>query len=57
MISSTRNKHKLAEMAISARSRAAALPPEVELPPESGETFAANALTARAARYALPDGW
>ncbi len=56
MILSTRNRHKLAEMSellpgVDLRP----LPPEVELPPESGETFAANALIkARAARAALP---
>ena len=57
MILSTRNKHKLAEMAeLLSGVELRPLPPEVELPPESGETFAANALIkARAARAALPD--
>lgn len=56
MILSTRNRHKLAEMSeLLPGTELRPLPPEVELPPESGETFAANALIkARAARAALP---
>ena len=54
MILSTRNQHKLAEMSellpgVDLKS----LPPEVELPPETGDSFEANALIkARAARAA-----
>ena len=57
LILATRNKHKVAEMAallpgVGLRP----LPPEVELPPETGETFEANALIkARAAHAALPE--
>jgi XTP/dITP diphosphohydrolase len=56
LILATRNKHKLTEMSellpgVDLRP----LPPEVELPPEGGETFAANAsIKARAAHAALP---
>ncbi len=57
MILSTRNRHKLAEMSeLLPGVELRPLPPEVELPPESGETFEANALIkARAAHAALPD--
>ena len=54
MILATRNRHKLKEMAellpsVDLRT----LPPEVELPPEDGDSFEANALIkARAARAA-----
>jgi XTP/dITP diphosphohydrolase len=56
LILSTRNRHKLAEMSeLLPGVELRPLPPEVELPPESGETFAANALIkARAAHTALP---
>jgi XTP/dITP diphosphohydrolase len=56
LILSTRNRHKLAEMSeLLPGVELRPLPPEVELPPESGETFEANALIkARAARAALP---
>jgi len=56
LILSTRNRHKLAEMAeLLPGVELRALPPEVELPPETGDTFIANALIkARAARAALP---
>ncbi len=56
MILSTRNRHKLAEMSeLLPGVELRPLPPEVELPPESGETFEANALIkARAAHAALP---
>ena len=56
MILSTRNRHKLAEMSeLLPGVELRPLPPEVELPPESGETFAANALIkAKAAHAALP---
>jgi len=54
LILATRNEHKLRELAeILPDAGLRPLPPEVELPPESGETFAANALIkARAAREA-----
>jgi XTP/dITP diphosphohydrolase len=54
---STRNRHKLAEMSeLLPELELAPLPRELELPPESGETFEANALIkARAARDALPE--
>ncbi|MGB7685165.1 MAG: RdgB/HAM1 family non-canonical purine NTP pyrophosphatase [Solirubrobacterales bacterium] len=57
MILSTRNRHKLAEMSeLLPGVELRPLPPEVELPPESGETFEANALIkARAAHAALPN--
>jgi XTP/dITP diphosphohydrolase len=56
LILSTRNKHKLAEMSeLLPGLELTPLPPEVELPPETGETFEANALIkAWAARAALP---
>jgi XTP/dITP diphosphohydrolase len=56
VILSTRNKHKLAEMSeLLPGVELRPLPPEVELPPETGETFEENALIkARAARAALP---
>jgi XTP/dITP diphosphohydrolase len=55
-ILATRNRHKLAEMSeLLPGVELAPLPPEVELPPESGESFEANALIkARAAHAALP---
>ncbi len=54
MILATRNEHKLRELAeILPDAELRPLPPGIELPPESGETFAANALIkARAAREA-----
>jgi XTP/dITP diphosphohydrolase len=56
VILSTRNRHKLAEMAeLLPGIELRPLPPEVELPPETGQTFEENALIkARAARSALP---
>jgi XTP/dITP diphosphohydrolase len=56
VILSTRNKHKLAEMSeLLSGVELRPLPPEVELPPETGKTFEENALIkARAARAALP---
>jgi XTP/dITP diphosphohydrolase len=54
LILATRNEHKLRELAeILPAAGLRPLPPEVELPPEDGETFADNALIkARAARAA-----
>jgi XTP/dITP diphosphohydrolase len=54
LILSTRNRHKLREMAQLLPSvELQPLPDEVELPPEDGDSFAANALIkARAAREA-----
>jgi XTP/dITP diphosphohydrolase len=54
LIVATRNEHKLHELAeILAPIELVALPAEVELPPETGETFAENALIkARAAHEA-----
>ena len=54
MILSTRNQHKLAEMSeMLPGVDLKPLPPEVELPPETGDSFEANALIkARAARAA-----
>jgi XTP/dITP diphosphohydrolase len=54
LILSTRNRHKLREMGeLLPGADLQSLPDEVELPPEDGETFAANALIkARAARAA-----
>ncbi len=54
MILATRNRHKLAEMAeLMPEVALQTLPPEVEMPPEDGDSFAANALIkARAARQA-----
>ena len=54
LVVATRNDHKLSELAeILAGVELVALSPEVELPPETDDTFAANALTkARAARAA-----
>ena len=57
LIVATRNEHKLRELGeILAGIELAPLPAEVELPPETGETFAENALIkARAARAATGD--
>lgn len=54
MILATRNRHKLAEMAeLLPDLDLRPLPPEVELPPEDGDSFEANALIkARAAHRA-----
>ncbi len=54
MILSTRNPHKLREMSeLLPGVELEPLPPEVELPPEDGDSFAANALIkARAAQAA-----
>lgn len=54
MILATRNRHKLAEMAqLLPGAELRPLPPEVEMPPEDGDSFEANALIkARAAREA-----
>jgi XTP/dITP diphosphohydrolase len=54
LVLATRNDHKLRELSeILPGFELQALPPEVELPPETGETFAANALIkAHAAREA-----
>ena len=54
LVVATRNPHKLGELAESLPAlELIPLPPEVELPPEDGDTFAANALIkARAAREA-----
>jgi XTP/dITP diphosphohydrolase len=54
LILATRNEHKLRELAeILPDAGLQPLPPGVELPPETGETFAANALIkARAVREA-----
>lgn len=54
LVVATRNEHKLAELrAILSGWELLPLPPEVELPPEDGETFAENALgKARAAAAA-----
>lgn len=54
LVVATRNEHKLSELAeILDGIELAPLPPEVELPPETGATFADNALIkARAAREA-----
>lgn len=54
MILSTRNRHKLREMGeLLPTAELRPLPDEVELPPEDGDSFAANALIkARAARAA-----
>ncbi len=54
MILATRNEHKLRELAeILPAAGLRPLPPEIELPPEDGESFADNALVkARAAREA-----
>lgn len=53
----TRNEHKLRELAeVLPRVELKALPPEVEMPPEGGDSFAANALIkARAARLATDE--
>jgi XTP/dITP diphosphohydrolase len=55
VVVATRNEHKLRELAeILAGFELESLPPEVELPPETGETFEENALIkARAARAAV----
>ena len=52
VVVATRNEHKLRELAeILVGFELEPLPPEVELPPETGETFEENALIkARAAR-------
>ena len=57
LIAATRNDHKLRELAqILEGVELAPLPPEIELPPEDGETFAANALLkARATHAACGD--
>jgi XTP/dITP diphosphohydrolase len=57
LIVATGNKHKLAEMSeLLPGLELAPLPPEVELPPETGATFAENALIkARATQAALPE--
>jgi XTP/dITP diphosphohydrolase len=54
LVLATRNAHKAREFAgLLAPHEVAPLPPEVELPPEDGDTFAANALgKARAAAAA-----
>jgi XTP/dITP diphosphohydrolase len=54
LILATRNAHKAREFAtLMAPYDVAELPPDVELPPETGETFAENALgKARAAAFA-----
>jgi XTP/dITP diphosphohydrolase len=54
LVVATRNQHKLRELhEILTGIELVPLPPEVELPPETGETFAENALIkARAARQA-----
>jgi XTP/dITP diphosphohydrolase len=54
LVVATRNQHKLGELReILTGIELVPLPPEVELPPETGETFAENALIkARAARQA-----
>ncbi|MBI5105593.1 MAG: RdgB/HAM1 family non-canonical purine NTP pyrophosphatase [Solirubrobacterales bacterium] len=54
LVLSTRNAHKLREFApLLAPHEVVALPDDVQLPPEDGDTFAANALTkARAAAHA-----
>jgi XTP/dITP diphosphohydrolase len=55
VVVATRNEHKLLELAeILVGFELEPLPPEVELPPETGETFQENALIkARAARAAV----
>jgi XTP/dITP diphosphohydrolase len=55
LVLATRNDHKAEEFsALLAPHEVVALPPEVELPPETGTTFAENALgKARAAAQAL----
>jgi XTP/dITP diphosphohydrolase len=54
LILATRNRHKLAEMAeLLPAIDLQPLPPEIEMPPEDGDSFEANALIkARAARAA-----
>ena len=54
LVVATRNEHKLRELGeVLAGVRLESLPEEVELPPEDGDSFAANALIkARAARAA-----
>ncbi|HSK49641.1 MAG TPA: RdgB/HAM1 family non-canonical purine NTP pyrophosphatase [Solirubrobacterales bacterium] len=58
LVLSTRNRHKLREMGeLLPTVELRPLPEEVELPPEDGDTFAANALIkARAARAATGAG-
>jgi XTP/dITP diphosphohydrolase len=55
LVLATRNPHKVREFdALLAPHRVGALPDDVELPPETGATFASNALTkARTAAAAL----
>jgi XTP/dITP diphosphohydrolase len=57
LILATRNEHKLRELAeILVGVQLRPLPPEVQLPPEDGESFAANALIkARAAQRATAE--
>jgi XTP/dITP diphosphohydrolase len=56
LVLSTRNPHKLREFeALLAPHRVVPLPPEVELPPETGETFEENA-AAKARAAALATG-
>jgi XTP/dITP diphosphohydrolase len=57
LVVATRNEHKLRELGeILAGIELVPLPPEVELPPEDGETFSENALIkARAAHEATGD--
>ncbi|MGA8746880.1 MAG: RdgB/HAM1 family non-canonical purine NTP pyrophosphatase [Solirubrobacterales bacterium] len=57
MILATRNEHKLRELIeILPQVGLHALPPDLELPPEDGDSFAANALIkARAARAACAE--
>jgi XTP/dITP diphosphohydrolase len=53
LIVATRNDHKLRELSqILSGAELVPLPPEVELPPETGDTFAANALIKARATYA-----
>jgi XTP/dITP diphosphohydrolase len=54
LVLASRNPHKLGELSsLLEPNRLSPLPPDVELPPETGATFAENALSkARAAAYA-----
>jgi XTP/dITP diphosphohydrolase len=57
LVVATRNEHKLRELAeILAGVELAPLPEGVELPPEEGETFAANALAKARAAHAASGG-
>jgi XTP/dITP diphosphohydrolase len=57
LVVATRNDHKLRELAeILAGVELAPLPEGVELPPEEGETFAANALAKARAAHAASGG-